>query len=747
MIFYHRFRGCLLLMAVLASGWTASVAFAERGVPSFRNDILPIFSKANCNGGGCHGALAGKGGFRLSLFGYDPESDHRSITREARGRRIELAEPGRSLLLMKPTTALPHKGGKRLETQSEDYRILARWIAAGAPGPKEDEAELVSLVVVPDVHIGAVGESHSLEVRARYSDGTDRDVTRWAKFTSTDETVVSVKPDGVVEIVGHGEGAVTAWFSSQIVVARVASPFPHQIESHAYEKEPRRNVIDTLVLKKLERLRLLPSPRADDATLLRRAYLDTIGKLPTPQAVRTYLEDSEPNKYGKLIDQLLERNEFVDYWTYRWSDVFLVNGGKLRPEAVKAYYTWLRARVEDNTPWDELAARLVTAKGSSIDDGATNFFAVHQDPESMAENVSQAFLSLSIGCAKCHNHPLEKWTNDQYYAFANLFSRVRAKGWGGDSRNGDGRRTVFVASRGDLIQPRTGKAQAPAPLDAVPMTSGDRRDRRVVLAEWLTSPDNPYFTKAIVNRVWANFLGIGLVESVDDLRASNPPSNSELLDALATYLVEQDYDLKRLMRLILESETYQRSGEVLPQNSGDTRHYARHYPRRLMAEVLQDAIADVTGVRDRYEEVLLNDGSTQKTDFYEEGTRALQLYDSSVKSYFLKTFGRNQREITCECERSNQPSLVQVLHLSNGSTVNDKIADEESRVRHLANEAPPTEQLIEQAYLMTVSRLPTAAESAGLKAELDAFQGDQRQQAIEDLFWALFTSREFLFQH
>ena len=365
----------------------------------------------------------------------------------------------------------------------------------------------------------------------------------------------------------------------------------------------------------------------------------------------------------------------------------------------------------------------------------------------MAENVSQAFLSLSIGCAKCHNHPLEKWTNDQYYAFANLFSRVRAKGWGGDPRNGDGERTVYIAPRGDLIQPRTGKPQPPAPLDAPPVSPEDPSDRRVILAEWLTSPDNPYFTRAIANRVWANFMGIGLVESIDDLRASNPPSNEALLDALAAFLIENDYDLRRLMRVILESETYRRSGEVLPENEGDTRYYARHYPRRLMAEVLQDAIGDVTDVRDRFEEILLNDGSTQKTEFYQEGTRALQLYDSAVKSYFLKAFGRNQREIVCECERSNQPSLVQVLHLSNGSTVNDKLAAEKSRVSSLLARDLPTEALIDDAYFTCLSRPPTEAERQAFVKILTGLPDEERRIAVEDLFWALLTSREFLFQH
>ncbi len=730
------------LVAILLGQWCLGSE-----VPSFRHDILPIFSKANCNGGGCHGALAGKGGFRLSLFGYDPETDHLAITRDAQGRRIELADPGRSLLLTKPTTAVPHKGGKRLEVGSADYDTLARWIAAGAPGPRAEDAALLNLTISPENHLAQKGDQLELRVVAHYSNGRERDVTAWTKFTSTDDTVANVDPDGNVLVIGHGEGAINGWFSSQIVTASIASPFPHPIDEDALALHPRRNFIDSHILTKLQRLRLRPSPTADDATLIRRTYVDTLGKLPTVSEVRAYLADTSPGKYERLIDALLARPEFIDYWTYKWSDVFLINGGKLRPAAIRAYYEWLRRKVSENAPWDVMAQELVTATGSATKEGATNFFAVHQDPETMAENVSQAFLSLSINCAKCHNHPLEKWTNDQYYAFANLFARVRAKGWGGDPRNGDGQRTVYVAKRGDLIQPRTGKPQPPAPLDAPAMDPEDPRDRREVLATWLTAPENPYFTKAIVNRVWANFMGRGLVEPVDDLRASNPPSNPELFDALADFLIEQDYDLKQLMRVVLMSESYRRSGAVLPENAGDRRYHARHYPRRLMAEVLQDAISDVTGVGDRYQEILLNDGSTQKTAFYAEGTRALQLFDSAVKSYFLKTFGRNTREITCECERSNQPSLVQVLHLSNGDTVNRKLADSKGWVRRLVDDCESDIHLIDEAYLRCLNRPPTATERDAFHAMLAEAGKEGRTLAVEDFVWALLTSREFLFQH
>ncbi len=730
----------------------SAVAMGVHGAPvepkvSFRNDIVPILSKANCNGGGCHGAMAGKGGFRLSLFGYNPEADHLSITREAQGRRVEVSQPGLSLLLTKPTTTVAHKGGKRFDVGSDDYNTIASWIAQGAPGPRSEDVRMTSLTVTPGERSVRTGESMALRVEAGFSDGRVRDVTRWAKFTSTDETVASVDADGKVQVIGPGEGAVTAWYSSRIVIARITSPYSNAVPAEVYASAPRSGFVDELVLEQLKRLNLKPSPSASDTTFIRRATLDTIGRLPTPDEVAGFVADKGADKYGRLADRLMGSPEFVDYWAYKWSDLLLVTGAKLRPAAVKAYYGWIRDRVADNTPWDRFVREVVTAKGSSVDEGASNFFAVHQDPESMAENVSQAFLSLSINCARCHNHPLEKWTNDQYYQFANLFSRVRAKGWGGDARNGDGKRDLYVETSGDLIQPRTGKPQPPAPLDAPAMDLKDPRDRREVLADWLTSPGNPYFARAIVNRVWANFLGVGLVESVDDLRASNPASNERLLSALSAHLVEQRFDLRKLMRVILVSQTYRRSSAILPENREDRRHYSRFFPRRLSAEVLSDAIAEVTGVPDQFTELNLNDGSTETTAFYTNTTRSVQLYDASVKSYFLKTFGRNQREITCECERSNQPSLVQVLHLSNGTTVNDKLALKTGRLARLLESGADAGRLVDEVYGRALARPPRLEERRAFEDVFREAGPEQRKAVAEDLFWSVLTSREFLFQH
>ena len=735
---------------------TVTVRNASRhDTPSFHRDILPILTKSNCNTGGCHGALAGKGGFRLSLAGYDPESDHYNLVHDANGRRLEPNDPLLSLILTKATLALPHKGRRRILPGGDDYRALATWIVEGTPGPNPDEASLDRIEVTPNETLLRKGDSLRLLVTAHYKDGSSRDVTRWAKFASADESVAKIDDaTGRIDVIGNGAGAVTAWFSSRIVIARLIAPQENKLQPETWDREPSKNPIDRAVIAHLKRLNIPPSPNCDDTTFLRRAMADTLGTLPTAAEVQSFLADNTPDKRARLIESLFERPEFVDYWTYRFSDIFLINGSSLRPNAVKSYYTWLRSKIAQNTPWNQIVREVLTAKGDSLTEGATNFYAVHQDPETMAENVSQAFLGLSINCAKCHNHPLEKWTNDQYYAFANLFARVRAKGWGGDTRSGDGKRTLFINPEGDLIQPRTGKPQPPTPLDAESLAMDDPRDRRETLADWLTAPNNTYFTRTIANRIWASFFGIGIVNSVDDLRTSNPASNEALLTALADHLAARNFDLRELMRLILNSATYQRSSTPVEGNANDQRHFSRYLPRRHMAEVLNDAITAITGVPEKFDAIVMNDGSTEKTEFYPLGTRATQLYDASVRSYFLKAFGRNQREITCECERSNQPSLVQALHLSNGNTINDRLSNPTGHLTALLEMFPNNDQLVDQAFLATLSRRPTPSEHATHLAALNdaslqpgAKPTNARREAAEDMFWALLTSREFLFQH
>lgn len=712
---------------------------------SFRHEIQPVLAKLGCNAGACHGALAGKGGFRLSLHGYDPLADYQTMTREALGRRIEPGDPGRSLILAKPTGALPHKGGLRLDPDSRDYRILSRWIAAGASPPRDADPLLERISLLPNETMMTEGDVAQVLVRAHYSDGRVADVTHWAKFTATDEAIVGVDTTGRVDVRGSGQGAVLVWFGSKVALARFTVPYPYEVAKEVYATAPQRNFIDALVLRQLETLNLRPSPRCSDEAFIRRVSIDTIGRLPTPTETEQFLADSRSDKRDRFIESLLSSEDFVDYWSYKWSDLLLVNGTRLRPVGVKAFYAWIRQQVSDNVPWDDFVRSILTANGSSAENGATNFYALHQDPENMTENASQAFLGLSIGCAKCHNHPLEKWTNDQYYAMANMFARVRGKGWGGDSRSGDGMRTLYVASSGDLIQPSIGKPQPPAALDQPPLEIDAPGDRREALADWMVSPENPYFTRAVTNRIWKNFYGVALVEEPDDLRLSNPASNEPLLAAASKYLADSDFDLKRLIREILRSETYQRSSEPLPQNEAEQRYYSRYYPRRMMAEVLLDAIDQTLQTSTRFDTLAFPGADKVPTDLYPAGTRAIELYDSAVESYFLQTFGRNPREITCECERSDEPSMVQVLHMSNGETLNPKLAAEGNRIAHWMASDITNAEIVDEIFLTALARQPTDEERKQLLSVMSEYGEGARRQAIEDLCWGVLTSAEFVF--
>ncbi|HQX53734.1 MAG TPA: DUF1549 and DUF1553 domain-containing protein, partial [Planctomycetaceae bacterium] len=541
--------------------------------------------------------------------------------------------------------------------------------------------------------------------------------------------------------------AVTAWFSSQIVIARIVVPWEHALDETVFASAARRNFIDDTVLAQLQRLNLKPSPRCSDEVFIRRVFLDTIGTLPTSTEVREFLADESADKRDRVIESLLRRPEFIDFWTYRWSDVLLLNGTTVNPVAINAFYKWIHERVEQDVPWDQFVREIVASRGSNIEHGATNFYAIHQLPEDMAETVSQAFLGLSIGCAKCHNHPLEKWTNDQYYAFANLFSRVRAKGWGGDARSGDGIRTLVTVSSGELVQPKTGKPQPPTPLDAEPLAFDAPGDRREYAAAWLTSPENKLFARSITNRIWKNFFGVGLVEQVDDMRTSNPASNEEMLAAASDYLVQQKFDLKALIRAILQSETYQRSSETLSENAGDQRQYSRYFPRRMMAEVLLDAVSQVTDVPTNFNKIVFLGSDVKDTKDYPKGTRAIQLHDSAVQSYFLQTFGRNQRRITCECERSDEPSLIQVLNISNGDTINGKLAAADNRLTRWLTEASSDEELLNEVFLTCVARVPSEAETAEILSLLGSAKPEDRRELLEDLVWSILSSREFLFNH
>jgi formylmethanofuran dehydrogenase subunit D len=696
---------------------------------SFRNHVQPVLAKAGCSAGACHGAAAGQNGFKLSLRGYDNEGDYLTLTRRALGRRIVPSDPGRSLMLLKPTGAVPHKGGKRFEIDSIDYKILSEWIASGTPGPKENEVRIERIEILPEHYITKPGASQQLNVLAHFTDGHTEDVTHWVKYTSANGTVAQVDDNGEVRTIGFGEGAITGWYLSRIAIATATAPYTNKVTKSVFTKTRKRNFIDEQVMEKLQSLNLPPSPKSNDSEFIRRAFVDTIGVLPTAQETRTFLSNKDSKKRDNLIESLLNRPEFVDYWTYKWSDLLLVETKKLKPAAMWSYYNWIRNNVAANTPWDKFVRDLITSEGSTLENGAANFYVLHDDPRAMAETCSQAFLGMSIQCAKCHNHPMEKWTNDQYYKMANLFARVRTKN---GARDGDN--IVFVANTGDLVQPLTGKPQAPTPLDGTAMSLESVADRRAHLADWLISRDNPYFSRAIVNRIWKNFFGAGLVENVDDLRVTNPASNEKLFSAAAEYLADQKFDLKALMRVILQSEAYQHTSTALPENTDDSRFYSHYFPRRVMAEVLLDTLSEATGTPSEFKD-------------YPKGWRAMQLPDSNIDSYFLKSFGRPEREKTCECERTAEPNVTQVLHIANGDTINKKLEAKDNLIAKWIAAKMPPEKIVEEAYLTALARFPTATEKEKIKKVLDAAGEKDQRAALEDLYWALLSSKEFLFNH
>jgi hypothetical protein len=709
---------------------------------TFRNHVQPVLTRAGCNSGACHGALAGKGGLKLSLRGYDPVADHFALTRQAQARRVDREEPARSLLLLKATRTVPHGGGERFADDSPEYEVVRAWVAAGAAAPADADPRLDRLEVFPAAARLKPTDTLRVVVRAWYADGHAEDVTTLARFGSSEEQVATASEDGLVKVAGHGEAAITVVFGDRVAAMTVASPFPNALAPEAFADSPRLNFIDGHVLKKLQSLRLPPSPQCTDREFIRRAFLDAAGILPSPTEVERFVADPAADKRAKLIDALLARPEFTDYWAYKWSDVLLVSTRKLPGPAMWAFYRDVRQSVADNKPWDRFARDVLTARGGNLQNGGANYFVLHKDTSDLTETTAVTFLGTSITCARCHNHPLEKWTQDQYWAFANLFGRVGMK-------NGEQAGEVVVTSlpAGEVPHPRRGVAVAPAPLDGKPLPSDSPLDRRQYLADWLTAPDNPFFARALVNRVWKNFLGRGLVEAEDDLRATNPPTNPELLDALAADFIAHKFDVRHTIRMVMNSAAYQRSAKPLPQNAADDRFYSRYLIRRLPAEVILDAYSQVTAVPTPFTQVYTGvEGGTAATTNYPPGTRALQLPDSRVASRFLDSFGRPDRVVTCACERQQDASVGQALHLNNGQTLNDKLRAKDGRVEKWLAEKVGDEEAVRRAFALALGREPAAGELAKCKSALSGTEGTRRE-ALEDLLWALLTSKEFLFNH
>ncbi len=721
--------------------------FTAPFVWSFRNHVLPVMTKMGCNSGPCHGASAGKNGFKLTLRGYDPEVDYYTLTRQSLARRTERLEPAKSLILLKPTLTISHGGGRRFPVGSPEYQVISGWIAAGMPPPREDDPRIVDLEVLPREASLRPEAEQQLLVRAKFSDGRVEDVTRWAKYSSGDMGVATVDDSGHVKMTGYGEAPVTVWYLSQVSFARLSVPFPTVIDPSVFAHAKRNNLIDDLVLKKLKTLHIPPSRQTTDAEFVRRAYLDAAGILPTSAETEKFLADRSPDKRRRLIDSLMKRSEFVDYWAYKWSDLLLVSSNKLSTEGMWSYYKWIRRSVAEGEPWDQFVREIITATGNARGNGAANYWAIHRDPTDIAENLTQAFLGTTITCAHCHNHPLDKWTRRDYFAMANLFSRVRLKtGEPAGSKPGVGTIledvTVFSSPTGDFDYPPLGRPLPPKPLDAKPLPLDSPLNRRAYFAEWLTSPQNRYFARALVNRVWRNFMGRGLVEPADDMRASNPPSNEDLLNALTKDFVDHRFDVNYLIRTIMNSATYQTASAPVPENVQDEKYYSHYVIRRLPAEVLLDAYSEVTEVPEKF-------------DGYPLGMRALELPDTAVESYFLTAFGRPRREQTRESDRTSEPSITQALHVINGDTLNQKLRAPGGTVDMLLKLGLSNQRMVDYMFLSAFSRYPTEAERREIVQDLEATEAknapasaaDSRRAALVDVAWAVMTSKEFMFNH
>ena len=719
-------------VVVHVKGAAAPVAY------SFRNHVIPVMSKVGCNQGACHGALAGKNGFKLTLRGYDPQTDYYTLTRESDGRRVNLAEPASSLMLLKPTMTVPHGGGKRFGVDSPEYRILSSWIAAGAPPPAENDTRVIDLEVFPKAVTLQPAAEQQLVVLAKFSDGHREDVTPWVKYSSNAEAVATVDDSGRVKMTGRGEAAVTLWYSSRVLYSRLAVPFANKVTAADYARLPVHNYIDDLVLAKLKTLNIAPSAPCSDSEFIRRAYLDGAGILASTEEVESFLNDHSADKRKRLIDELLERDEFVDYWAYKWSDLLMVSSRKLRTAQVWGFYNWIRNSVKQNKPWDRFAWELLTSSGDTSENGALNYFVLHKDPIDLTENASLAFLGQRVTCARCHNHPLEKWTQIQYYQLANLFSRVAIKD---GSVPGD--LIVFAKTSGDINHPKLGRPLTPTTLegDSVPLDSPV--DRRIVFGKWATSPRNPYFARTLVNRVWANFLGRGIVHPADDMRATNPASNEELLAELTKRFVLSGFNVKELIRTIMNSGVYQLSAAANATNQNDDVYYSKYIIKRLPAEVILDAMSRVTGVPSMFAD-------------YPPATRALQLPDTQVQSPFLTVFGRPERLACDVAARSSDPSISQALHVINGDTLNGKLRAANGNVDVFLKLGFSDARIIEFLYLSAFSRYPSEDEKRGIESALAKARIAEgapearvlaRKEALEDMIWAMLTSKEFLFNH
>lgn len=698
---------------------------AEARPISFKLDVMPVFMKSNCNTGSCHGAARGKDGFRLSLFGFDPDGDYHRILREQPGRRIDFAVPDASLFIEKAIGTVPHTGGKRFERQSELCDTLVEWITAGCPQDPSTVATCTGIELYPKSGVlDGENATQQVTVRATYSDGTDRDVTSLALFLSNNDNSATISPEGVIKAANRGEAFIMARFSTYTV----GSHFVVLPKGLVWEEKPflTRNYVDDFVNLKLKQLRMDPSPRATDEEFLRRVFIDLVGVLPSEEEYVKFMASAEPDKRDKLIDELIARKEFTELWVSKWAEWLMMrSNNQVTYKSIVLYYNWLSEQIAGNVPLDKMVRSILGANGGTFKNPPANFYQLETDRLKVAENVAQVFMGMRTQCAQCHNHPFDRWTQDDYYSFAAFFSQIGRKG-GEDYRE----LIVFNSGGGEVNHPIGGRVMAPAFLGGGPADTAGK-DRREVLADWLASPKNPYFAQNFANRIVHHFFGVGIVDPVDDIRISNPASNAPLLAEMSKRFTESNYDFKGLVRDICRSEAYQRSTQTNPSNELDDRNFAKQTLRRIKAESMLDIISQVTNTKDKFRGLPI-------------GSRATQIADGATSDYFLTTFGRATRETACSCEVKMEPTLSQALHLLNGGTSNDKIqAGGLIAQWQKENLTPP--QIVEKLYIRCLSRKPTAEEQAAL-APLFA-EGQDIKRSLDDTFWALLNSREFIFNH
>ena len=691
---------------------------------NFNNDVIPIMSRFGCNASGCHGKAEGQNGFKLSVFGFNAASDYQALVMEGRGRRVFPASPERSLLLLKVSGGMPHGGGIRIPPDEPEYATLRDWIRAGTPLGSDEDPHVVGIKMIPGRRVLRMTQPQQLQVIASFSDGRSEDVTRLSSFQTNSEELAVVDDNGLVRA-GESPGAVAvmATYMGQVDVFRAIIPRAEVIRE--YPDVAEINFIDRHVNDQLRKLNLLPSPPADDATFLRRAYLDIIGTLPTAAEARGFLEDKDPDSRARLVNQLLQRPEFADYWALKWSDLLRVDRLQLGHKRAFEYYRWIRDSIAEHKPLDQFTRDILLAEGPLRDSAAGVFYKAVGSPNKQASTLSQIFLGIRIECAECHHHPFDRWSQNDYFGMQSFFTQVKFKG----SPQGE---VIFAEGSPETKHPRSGAAVFAYPLGETMPAEHPPGDRRLALANWFTSGDNPFFARNLANRTWAHFMGPGIVEPVDDVRLTNPPSNPALLDGLAENLVQHGFDFRQLIRTITSSAAYQRSSSVNKNNERDEQNYSRYLFKQLEAEVFMDAISQTTGIAEKFHGV-------------PEGSRAIQLWDSQVPHYLLKLFGRPSRVTACDCERISEPTVGQVLHVLNSPAIHRKISHAGGQIAELVSSLPENDQLVEELYLVFFARFPDSNEKKNALEYINS-QPDRRH-AAEDLSWSMMNSLEFMFNH